>query len=94
MSNFENPSQLTVRKSREKRIEDYHKSGDSNHANMELDLWPYGKERKPLGVVALYQTLKRKGSKAARFFEKEAIAEASQDTTEIPAVTQEMLDAA
>jgi hypothetical protein len=86
--------EIATRGTIERDIVDSQNKGDGNQVNAKLDIFPYGKPRKELGVVALYQTLERKGSKAARFFEKEAIAEASQETDEIPVVTQEMVDAA
>lgn len=93
MDGREAPGAKTVRLGIEKRIIDHHNAGDSTHVNMGLDHWPHGKERQPLGVVAIYQLLKRKGRPAARFFEKQATAEAAQPTEEIPIITQEMVDA-
>ncbi len=86
MSNFENPAQTTVRLSREKRITEYQNAGDSHHVNAELDVYRYGQARPDLSAAAMYRLLKQAGRPAARFFEKQAIAEASQVTTEFPAV--------
>lgn len=94
MGNFETPSQTTVRLGREKRITEYQNAGDSYHANAELDVYRYGQARADLSAAAMYRLLRAKGSRAARLFEKQAREEANQETTEIPVVTQEMLDAA
>lgn len=86
MANFETPAQLTLRKSKEKRIAHYLNAKDGFHINEELDTYPYGQPRKELGAAAMYQALKKKGSKAARFFRKEAIAETTHQTEEMEVV--------
>lgn len=86
MDGRETPNQVTLRKAKEKRIVEAQNEGYALTVDMELDTYRYGEARKDLGVVAMYQYLKRKGSKAARFFEREAIEEASQKTDEIPVI--------
>ncbi len=74
----ESAFQAGTRASIERDIEDSFGKGDMNQVDAKLDIHPYGREREPLGVVACYQLLKQKGSKAARFFEREATAEARE----------------
>lgn len=92
MDGRETPGNKVVRLGIEKKIVAYNNAGDMAHVDMGLDKYPHGKERKPLGVVAMYQALKQKGSGAARFFEKEALEITDQETGEIPVVTKEMLE--
>ncbi len=82
----ETPNNYTLRLAKEKRITDFQNRGDAFHADEELDTYRYGAARPDLAASAFYLYLRRKGSKAARFFEKGAIAEASQETTESPAI--------
>lgn len=86
--------QIATRKTIETDIVDSANKHDSDQVNAKLDIHPYGRERPLLGAVAMWQALKSKGSKAARFFEKEALDILAQPTEEIPVVTPEMLDAA
>lgn len=84
--------EIATRKTIEADIVDSHNKHDSDQVNAKLDIHPYGRERPLLGVVAMWQYLEAKGSKAARFFEKEALAILAQPTEEIPVVTPEMLE--
>ncbi len=83
--------QIATRKTIEADITDSQNKHDSDQVNAKLDIHPYGRERPLLGAVAMWQYLKDKGSKAARFFEKDALAALAQPTEEIPVVTPEML---
>ncbi len=84
--------EIATRLGIERDITDSNNKKDGNQVDAKLDIYAYGRERPMLGIVAMYQALKRKGSPAARFFERQAIALASQPTEEIPIVTPEMLD--
>ncbi len=83
--------QIATRKTIEADITDSHNKHDSDQVNAKLDIWAYGRQRPMLGVVAMWQALKAKGSPAARHFEKKALTILSQPTEEIPIVTPEML---
>ncbi len=83
--------EIATRKSIEADIVDSANKHDSDQVNAKLDIHPYGRERPLLGAVAMWQALKTKGSKAARFFEKEALAILAHPTEEIPIVTPEMI---
>jgi hypothetical protein len=84
--------ELAVRQGIERDIVDSNNKHDGDQVNAKLEIYPYGKERPMMGVVACWQALKRKGSSAARFLEKQAIAEATQPTEEIAIVTPEMIE--
>lgn len=74
MNNFETPAQKTIRLSKEKKILDYHTSGDSNQSDRELDTYKYGALRSDISL------------EQARHAARSAIKRANQDTDEFPAV--------
>lgn len=90
----ETPGNKTIRLTKEKKIFDYNKGGDGNKSDAELDTYRYGQARSDLSSSAMFLLLKRKGSKAARFFEAQAVIESNQETGEIPIVTPELLEKA